>query len=185
MVQPIFNRRQEEIWFPVLGNHGFANVRLAQEQSDLQEATDAVADDSQGGVVRFALRSRNQQAPSVRNNLRQYKGEFTIRRARPSGALTEWDKVFTPQADAPKYLAYGWTARNSNGLLVMTDYVIVDLDVLRSLSPQERASCISARRTNTDRRRSEFVAFSIDAVARLRGADQAFPFRSANHPAFV
>lgn len=148
----------------------------------MEEAVDATAKHEETGDERhrIALRTRNvsRYAPA---NLNEYKREFTIRRSRPSGALTEWDKIFGEpgsQEDAPDFMAYGWMHPNGGEI---EDYVVLSVKVLKTLYESgQLESCIAATRRNTDRRRSAFVAISLKCARDCSAA--AVVYNNPNHP---
>ena len=149
----------------------------------MEEAVDATAKHEETGDERHrtALRTRNvsRYAPA---NLNEYKREFTTRRSRPSGALTEWDKIFGEpgsQEDAPDFMAYGWMHPNGGEI---EDYVILSVKVLRDLHASgQLESCIVDKRENRDWRRSSFVAISLPCVQESSDS-AAVEYQNPTHP---
>ena len=167
----------------MLNRHGYYDFQLEEGTMDLEEAVDATAKHETSGddVLRIALRTRNVNRYRPQQ-LSEYKRQFTIRWSRPTGALTESDKIFgehRSDEDAPTLMAYGWMHPNGREI---QEYVVLSVQVLRDLYDRgQLENCIEGAKQNTDWRQSTFVAISLQCVqARSNGA--AVVYRSPNHP---
>jgi hypothetical protein len=93
--------------------------------------------------------------------LKLYSGEFTIRRSRPSGVPSEWDKFIDGFGD---FMFYGF-GDFSTGKIV--GYTVIDLHALRAQmirSVVEPSLAIRfIQKPNTDGS-SDFVAIDIDSL---------------------
>ena len=183
MVIADFMKEQEMQWKPVLESRGFYDFQLQGGEMDLKQAIDATAKHPTTGddVLRIALRTRNVEKYSPAQ-LREYKRQFTIRRSRPTGALTEWDKIFgenrTPE-NSPRLTAYGWVGVGQDKI---EDYVVLSVKVLRDLYQNgQLESCIVGYVRNTDRRGSKLVAISLPCVQECSD-NAAVVYHSPNHP---
>ena len=150
----------------MLNRHGYYDFQLEEGTMDLEEAVDATAKHEATGddVLRIALRTRNVTNYTLQQ-LSEYKRQFTIRWSRPTGALTESDKIFgehRSDEDAPSLMAYGWMHPNGREI---EDYVVLSVGVLRDIYDRGLLeACIDAKQRNRDWRKSTFVG----NLARLR-----------------
>ena len=179
-----FSRDKERNWwFPVLSSHGFTGLDLSADVIDHENAIDAVGYDVQGEQKLFALRSRDVGRYTA-YQLTQYKREFTIRYARPSGEPVEWQKLFELELPlVPDYFVYGWC--NSNRTAI-DDYVILDIPTLQQLYQEGHLQrYLANKRDNIDSLRSTLVFLSISELVRLPSGIQLVAFHSENHPALA
>ena len=135
-----FSRDDEEIWFSYLKDHGFENPRLSSVFLDQKEATDILANKGPR-EYRFAVRTHDPTNYSPTKYSQEYledrKGHITIRYSVPTGARTEWQKLFGPEpARKPDFYAYGW----KDGKGKIDDYVIIDIRTLRQLHKRGKLS---------------------------------------------
>ena len=168
-----FDREKESrLWFPVLMQNGFTNLRLTSETDDLENVMDAIGHQATTGDVNFALRSRNDKG------ILQYKKEFTIGYRRPSGQPVEWQKLFEKNLPkSPDYFAYGWVQDDS-----IKDYVILAVSVLKQLY---NAGYLTPYADKFKQSTNEFVfiPISIPELLDLPEAIGLIAFHSENHPA--
>lgn len=167
--------KESRLWFPVLKQHDFTELRLATNKDDHENAIDAIGHNLFLGDVNCALRSRDEgRQPS------QYKKEFTIRYRRPSGVSVEWQKFFEKDLPRrPDFFVYGWTQGKSIG-----DYVILGVSVLRDLyNAGHLNKYIERIKQNTNGLASEFVPIPISELISLPEALGLIAFHSDNHPA--
>ena len=115
------------------------NIHQATDKQDLYEATDYVVVIGGGGLV--AVRVRDANKPWR---------DFTIRASRPSGVITELEKLRTGYG---RWYLYAW-ARGG----VFEEWLLVDLDVLRSSGLLDRPE----RRRNRDG--TQFLPLDIPAI---------------------
>lgn len=176
-VQAEVNRPQERIWYPVLESLGYRRPAHANEALDKTVATDIIA-----GGYWFAVRSRNSSRYSGLQ-LRRYMSEFTIRYKRPSGAPTEFEKLFESHIEVPDLMAYGWWRT----LKQLDAYVIISVEELQQAHRDGLLEFAASRPfTNKDERRSTFYAYSIPKLRKLLDADRfrkLFIHWSNGHPA--
>lgn len=179
MVRALFDREQEDIWDVPLIRAGYENPRPSPMHLDLEEATDRIAGDRW-----FALRSRNMERYSP-IWLDRYMGEFTIRYSRPTGARTEWAKLFDAEIPAaPDLMAYGWADADRR----IRHYFILSVPALQRVeSSGVLYKAVTGPIKNRDARRSSFMAVSVRRLARLLDKDEfgaLFAYVSPGHPAF-
>lgn len=172
--------QERDLWFPLLTQLGFSELRLAESADDLENAVDATGYDVEGRFMRFALRSRNATYPP--DELAQYKREFTIRYARPTGTPVEWQKLFERDLSIlPDYMAYGWVDEDSIG-----DYVILNIPILQLLHNMGYLDkYLTNRRRNIDAGQSTLVPISIPELIESSGYEGLIVYHSDNHPALV
>lgn len=179
-IQDQVNPQQDLIWAPVLEGLGYADPELAPEALDLEEATDLIA-----GGYWFATRVRNPHRYSPRV-YRQYVTEFTIRYSRPTGATTEWAKLFDPEEgyDVPDYMAYGWAPDDHT----VGHHFVISVPMLREVHRRRILDRIrKGPYPNRDDKRSEFYAIPVDGLRRsltLPEFRSLFVHVSKGHPAF-
>lgn len=180
-VKPDFSRKKEEVWFPALTAAGFHNLALAKDSLDHTQATD-IKGTKGGRRYRFAVRERDPTG-YTRGRLGEYKREFTIRYSRPTGAPTEWTKLFSPDFPSkPDFFAYGWMDDKNHEL---ADYVVLDVDVLRRLHDKGLLAGFAQRRkTNVDARQSTFVPLPIQRLNEMADG-QLVSWHSFAHPALI
>lgn len=95
------------------------------------------------GTLRIALRVRNGQSDTF--------NDIALRSRRPSGCLTEVDKI---EAGLGDYYLYCWTADGVN----ITEWILFDLDRFR----ENMDECFSFEHHNSDG--SAFKTYSIDQM---------------------
>lgn len=117
------------------------SIEVANYEKDTKQATDYVLIVSSGAI---GCRIRN-----GRWVFNKYH-EFTIRSSRPSGAVTELEKIRTGY---PKWYFYGWT----DGSL-MPYWIFVDMDMFRSSKQIDNPNTQNVK--NLDRS-SSFIGYDI------------------------
>lgn len=175
-----FERAEEaSLWFPVLEQCGFADLRLATDRDDQQNAIDAIGWDlTIHDEAKLALLHRYQNH-YLTSQLTRYKREFSIRYARPSGVPVEWNKFF--EMDLPRipdYMAYGWVDSIRIG-----DYVIFDMSVLKLLYDLGHLDKYRENQIqNMNSRQSIMVTISIPELLKLPESNGLIFDHSDNHP---
>lgn len=176
-----FDRKKEQLWFPILQQVGFSSLEITQNAMDQENAIDASGIDSDGIEKYFALRIRDEGSYSGQR-LQQYKQEFTIRYSRPTGVPVEWQKLFELYLQVfPDFFCYGWFNREH-----ITDYVVLDVRVLKYFHQQGYLQQYETnRRRNINGLRSELVFIPLRELLQLPYADRLIVYHSENHPVFL
>ena len=177
-IRPDFTREKERVWFPIVKSLGFLNPRLTPQEEDRKTACDIVA-----GGKRFGVRIRNSRKYNEKA-IQQYLTEFTIRYKRPSGASTEYEKIFKKPVNPLDYIGYGWT---STGYFV-DHWLFIDVKVLITV---RRSGYLKPFykdiKQNSEKEGSYFLPVSIHALHEMlprRVFNDLFPYRSPGHPGF-
>lgn len=176
-----FGRAKERhLWFPILSRHGFNRLDLSPNETDKENAIDAVGFDEQDRHRLFALRSRTVERYTDQA-LAQYKREFTIRYSRPSGVPVEWQKLFEMEMPlTPDYFCYGWCNRDNSAI---DDYVILDVSVLKQLYDKGHLDRYATNlRTNIDRLKSKLAIIPISNLIALPSGRNVVAYHSEDHP---
>lgn len=176
-----FGRRKEQnLWFPILNSHSFYQLTLSSDETDRENAIDAVGFDSEYQRRFFALRSRTIGRYTDRA-LAQYKREFTIRYSRPSGIPVEWQKLFEMDIPViPHYFCYGWCNRDNTAI---EDYVILDISILKQLYDEGHLDRYTTNlRTNIDHLQSKLAIIPIQNLVNLPSGKNVVAYHSEDHP---
>jgi len=105
----------------VLGNYFFSK----DMNMDLTQGTDFLI--MSADPVKVAVRIRR---PGINGYyLKNYGHQFTIRQSRPSGAVTEYQKIMDGLVN---YILYGFC---NSGETRLETYFLADLDVFRTVNP--------------------------------------------------
>ena len=161
MTMANFDREKEKLWYPIISGclGGITNIQLADEQLDMQEATD-VEVTWRDLPWYFSIRIRDESSAYSPYHLERYKQEFTIRYSRPGtdNKYIEWHKLFRAYTGKPDYICYGW--RGAQGL---ADWVILDIRRLSYL--RQRGTLIeTGEHLNTDAKQSSFKSYSLESA---------------------
>ena len=130
----------------VIGPH---LLEVSSFEVDTQQATDLVVMKANG--VTIACRVRR---PGYLN----YKNEFTIRRKRDSGAVTEMDKIINGWAD---WMFYGHAVSNCDQLELpgFSAWYLINLDSFRAQLIKYQKSLRFEKKSNVDG--THFTAFDM------------------------
>jgi hypothetical protein len=99
---------------------GLRDLRVAPYAEDVNRATDLITIGN--SVVRIGVRLR------THFYWKNYRNDFTIRSGRPSGVMTELDKILEGWGD---YIFYGFANELKNSVV---DYHVIDLKQFRRWS---------------------------------------------------
>ena len=176
-----FERAEKtSLWFPVLEQCGFADLKLATDRDNKENAIDAIGWDlTIHDEAKLALRHCYQNR-YLSSQIARYKREFTIPYTRPSGVPLEWNKFFEMNFPrTPDYMAYGWVDSVRIG-----DYVIFDMLVLKLLYDLGHLDKYRENQVqNMNSRQSIMVTISIPELLKLPESDGLIFYHSENHPA--
>lgn len=121
------------------------NIRIATDEEDVKIATDYQIITLDGTSIGCRLRKGI-------NFFYDYN-DITFRETRPSGVLTELDKI---KAGNPKWYLYGWVDTNDK----ISHWVFIDMDKLRHSGLLENPD---DRRSNRDRS-STFIGIRVTSL---------------------
>jgi len=132
------------------------SVKISSNEDDIHNATDYCLEISTD-KTKVACRIR-----SVEYFYKYHEGgEFTLRKSRPSGVPTEYDKILL---GSPRWYFYGWV--DSSNVIIY--WVFVDLDVFREKRLYEHPDSIKVNHDGS----SGFVGYQIIKLHKAKAIKQ-------------